>query len=577
MSKLNGSTKKAIMSEVYRPGMAPNELKTAVAEAGGEVSARYARSFIGQQEAARAAETAVSRSHEIELLRESIARLEIALNSPGWRRLTMQADNEFSPAGIKEIARLALIMRIKNPIIKRGVNIQRLYVWAQGVEVSAPDDDISVAVNTFLDDERNKAILTSHQQRSDREVDLQTEGNLFFRFFVDQTNGRVRLRTIPIAEIDDVITNPEDNKEPWFYCRTFTRANGSPGKEYYPDFRFNPVNRLDRRWYHALETAGAGPGSVVWETPIYHVKVNPLGRFGVCEFYDALDWALAFKGFLEQLAAVWAALARWAAKLTVGGGKAGIAAAKTKLNTTIDSSSSSGETNPAPVTASTFLQSGETDLQPFRTAGATMSAEDGRRLLLMAIMGRGFGEHFYSDVSTGNLATAKSLDRPTELLILDRQKLWQDIYKTILDYAMLWAVKAPKGALNGFGKVDRQLEPGRRQYIEGVVWNENTDGSISINFPPIVESDVSDLVGAISDAVTFKGKTDPGPGLPIETAVREFVKTLGISDPDRVMEDWRQIQIENEGRDFEAGEAMSDLTAALDELKAELTRLQEAQ
>ena len=466
------------------------------------------------------------------LLQESIQRLEQSLYSPQWRMLSMNAEEEFTREGLREITKLARIMRLANPLVKRGVQIQRLYVWAQGVNISANDEQINDVIQAFLDDERNQVELTSHQARGEKETDLQGDGNLFFRFFIDSVTGRIRLRTIDPNEIDEIICNPEDKKEPWFYRRTWSKKNldGSVATliEHYPDWRYIPKSKL---------TTGLN-GRIIWDTPVYHVAVNKMGNWGICEYYDANAWAMAYKNFLEQLASVWQALARWAATLTVKGGKRGVAAARTKLGTTM--TGGNDETNPPPVTGSMFLQSDGTSLQPFRTAGATMSADDGRRLMLMASMTFGFPETFYGDASVGSLATAKSLDRPTELKIIDRQTLWADIHKAILDYVVLWSVKAPKGALRGIGRYTRV--PDGNQWIELLDWGE-TDAAINISFPSVIEHDVRETIGALIDAQTLQGRSS-GDGIPLETAVREMLTELGLQDIDDIMIIWQELQDE---------------------------------
>jgi hypothetical protein len=537
----NGTTKLELMETVYRPGMSAPQLAEAVADHHGvSVSDRYARDFISRHDAEMDTRETAAMGAELELLRESLQRLEQALYAPGWRQLTTQANQEFSREGIRQIAELARIMRIKNPIIKRGVNIQKLYVWAQGFSVRAADEEINAVVQEFMDDEKNRAALTTHQARGEREVDLQTEGNLFIRFFVDQRTGRTRLRFIPADEVLEIICNPEDRDEPWFYKRTYSvMHNNHPGPRtaYYPDWRFTPTN--------TTVTAGGqvDPAKVDWSTPVYHIATNRIGKFGVCEFYDALDWALAFKSFLEQLASVWQALARWAHKLTIKGGARERAAAKSKLGTTLSSALSAGETNPPPLTGSTFIQSdGAADLQPFRTAGATMSAEDGRRLMLMGIMAFGFPETFFGDVSVGTLATAKSLDRPTELKIRDRQELWSDIFQNIIGYAIKNAVTAPQGPLRGMAEVKKIADGDEMDYR--LQWQDDIDPTVEVTFPPIIEQDTAPMISSVIDAATMKG----GGGIPAETAVAQLLRLLNVPDADAVMEIWREEQEERAAR-----------------------------
>jgi hypothetical protein len=511
-----------------------------------------------QETAVSQAERISEQSNQLFQLTESLQRLEQVLYSSEWRMMTMQADQEFSRAGMRQITELARIMRLKNPVIKRGVKIQRLYVWAQGVNISAVEPKINDVVQAFLDDERNKAELTSHQARGERETDLQQDGNLFFRFHVNQINGRIRVSSIDPQEIDDIICNPEDKKEPWFYRRSWVQKglDGSTKQHtaYYPDWRFTPRPDLRGRITDQISRSQGAAVPVEWDTPVYHIAVNRMGRFGVPEFYAANDWALAYKSFLEQLASVWQALARWAAKLTTKGGKRGVVAAKSKLNTTLGSSAGGEETNPPPVTGATFIASEGVDLQPFRTAGATMSAEDGRRLLLMTIMDFGFPETFFGDASVGSLATAKSLDRPTELQIMDRQALWRDIHSDIIGYALLWAVKAPQGPLRSVARVVPEKDG--EQVREVLTWNDDIDPTVTIDFPSIIQHDTKEAISAIIDAQTLAGRSE-GAGIPLETAVRRLVSELGINDVDAVMEIWQQAQAERRARADEMAARMS--------------------
>ena len=50
------------------------------------------------------------------------------------------------------------------------------------------------------------------------------------------------------------------------------------------------------------------------------------------------------------------------------------------------------------------------------------------------------------DLDQGNLATAKTLDRPTELAMMDRQQLWADIFQRLINYQIDWWVRALEAA-----------------------------------------------------------------------------------------------------------------------------------
>lgn len=463
-------------------------------------------------------------------LSERLSALEFALESLDWRMLTSQAEQEFSREGLRIITELARVMYLKNPIIQRGVSVQRLYVWGQGVSISCRQPEIQAVIDAFNSDSKNQVELTSHQARMQKEIEQQTDGNTFFVLFVNELTGAVRVRTIPFEEIGDVVCDPQDAKSPRYYVRrwsqtTFDERTGATSVEsraaYYPDWRYTPVNKPG--------TINGNP--VMWSSPVYHLKTGGFSgwKFGVSEIYAAIDWARAYKEFLEDWASIVRAYRKFAFQLTTPGGKSGIAAAKAKLGTTVGASS--GETNPSPVTGSTFIAGEGVNLTPVRTSGATVSAEDGRRLLLMVAAATGLPETFFGDVSVGTLATANSLDRPTELMMRDRQSLWADVLRAIYQFVLLWQVKAVNGALRGLAAVERRVDGD--EVVETVRWNEDVEAHIDIDFPPIVAGNTLSQVQAIVEGATLGGRTPVALDLP--TLTRMILVALGQDDVDEIV------------------------------------------
>lgn len=461
-----------------------------------------------------------------ELLVERLAELELALEDQGWRRLTGEDEKEFSRQGLRDINRLARLFYLKNPLIQRGVDVQVHYVFGQGVNVGAENQLVNDVVQVFWDDAKNQAELTSHQSREAKERELQLFGNLFFVFFT-AGNGRVRVRTINVDEIEDIITDPDDAKSPWFYRRVWQQqeldGESTRHEVLYPDWRYAPKQR------------GAPAGfDVRWDTPVYHVRTGGLSdmRFGVSEVYAALDWARAYKEFLEDWATLTRAYSRFAHKLTTPGGKAGVAAAKAKLATTYGNSGTGMETNPAPVVGSTFIAGAGTDISPMRIGGANVSAEDGRRLLLMVAAAVGLPESFFGDVSVGTLATAKSLDRPTELKMRSRQTLWAGVLGNILGYAVLRAVKA--GVLKGTITEDDDGTPTIELETDPDT-GEPRDPTVQVTFPPILEHDIVESISSIVDAATLKG-SQPAGTIDERTVSRMLLSALGEPDVDKLLD-----------------------------------------
>ena len=473
-----------------------------------------------------------------ELLKENLAELELAVDNQGWQRLFGEFEREFSRGGLAQIFRMSRLMFLKNPLVNRAVTLQAIYVWAQGVQITSTDEDVQAVIDAFLADKRNQVELTSHQARTMKEQDLQVLGNLFFAFFVSPADGATVVRTLPPEEIQEIVCNPEDAKEPWFYKRTWTApvldfASGNttpkPMTAYYPDLDYSAAARPN--------SIGGYP--VMWDSPVYHVRVGGLSdmRFGVPETYQSIDWARAYNAFLEDWATIVRAYARFAFKLTSAGGKQGIAAAKAKLGTTYASGSASPETNPAPLVGSTFIAGQGADLQPVKTAGATTSADDARRLLLMVCAGFGMPESFFGDVSVGTLATAKSLDRPTELKFRDRQELWKSVLDTILQYVVARSRSAASGKLRMVGKQSTERAP------------------IEIHFPPILEHDIAEQMAAIVSGATLNGSPNAST-MDRETLSKLILNALGVPNVQEVI-DLLRVQWEEE--DAQAAAAAANL------------------
>jgi ribosomal protein L12E/L44/L45/RPP1/RPP2 len=443
-------------------------------------------------------------------LAESLGMLELALEDGGWRRLTAQSQQEFSRDGLRIIAELCRILAIKNPLIRQGARVQRNYVFGQGVTATAAHPQVNEVLQAWWVDPKNQAAITGHQAMQARDKDLLTDGNLFLALFTNPTTGRVRVRCLPFDEIADIVTDPDDADTPRYYLRAWTATEMDPAtntprvemrKAYYPDWRYTPRSRPAR----------FGGVEVLWDAPVYHVAPERVGRWGVSEIYAAIDWARAYKEFLEDWATFTRSLSRFAAKLTTPGGKKGVQAARARLASTYGATG--GETNPPPAAGSTFIGSEGYSYDPVRIGGANVSMDDGRRLLLMVAAVFGLPETFFGDASVGSLATAKSLDRPTELQMLNRQKLHGDVLIDLAEYVVRKAATASKGPLRPLvRRVQRDFDPDDGTVVETVIWRDvpppegeegapaPLDASITISFPPVVERDVPERMGAIGQA-----------------------------------------------------------------------------
>ncbi len=535
-------------------------------------------------------------ANSLEIFVERLAELELALEDTDWIRLSLDGGREFSNAGLAKIITLARLAYLKNPLINRAVSVQAFYVWGQGVNIEAKPEEVDQVVQGFLDHPKNQVELTSHQARTAKEVTLQLEANLFLVLFTNASSGRVVVRKIPVDEIlaGDIINNPDDAREPWFYKRvwtqrTFQTMSGQSSftsmTAYYPDWRYRPAG--------AERPVEINGDPVHWDQPVFHVKVGGLEdmRFGVPEVYSALDWAKAVKTDLERYATLRAALARYAHRLTTTGGPAGVAAAKAKLGTTLGAGgSASVETNPPPVTGSTFVSTAGQTLEPYSTRNALPNPDEAKRLGLMVAAGTGIPETIlFGDADVGNLATAKTLDRPTELKMLDRQTLWADVLKDLFSYVVEQAARRANGTLGGVVTVTD--DPDDPSLVALTVAGEDGKPApvqYEINFPAILERSVTERVKAIVDATTLgNSQGTPAGTLQPRQTIALLLAALGIDDVDELVDEfapegttWADLQAdlapapapavppEEDQAAVQTREALREVRAALVELVA---------
>lgn len=486
--------------------------------------------------------TDASREYElmVELYESRIGQLELQLQEQGWMKLDDGAGREFSREALGRIVELARVNYLKNPLINRAVEIGALYVWGQDVSVSADDKTVQAVIDRFWRD--NRRVLTGQQASRLLEVELEVTGNVFLALFPEGVTGQVRVRTVPMEEIREIITNPDDRYEPWFYKRTWTQrpVDGGNPKEvtaYYPDWQFQPADKPTR----------VGDHEVRWDAPVLHIKTGafPHWKWGVSEVYAALDWARAYKQLLEDDATRSRALARFAWSLSTKGGSGGIAAAKAKLGTTLGAASGRGpETNPPPTTGSTFIAGDGVNLDPIKIAGATLPPDHSRPARLMAAAALGLPDTFFGDVDQGTLATAKSMDRPTELRYSERRQIWRDVLTDLLQWV-----------------IDRDLEAPRGLAAKSLTEQQRT---VDVSWPDLLEQSVTERVTAIVDAATLSGRPASG-SLAAETTSRELMVALGIEDIDGELAKIEDEQAEREERAAQIAQQMKPREEEQDE------------
>jgi hypothetical protein len=473
---------------------------------------------------------------------------ELELNNWEWRRDINFAWLEFSRWGIQQIILISRLYYIKNPIVRRLVNVCAIYVFGRGVEISSPDQDANDQIKEFL--ERNQktlgqAALTDLERRKDY------DGNLFFAFFPNADTGECDVRLIDATEVQDIVTDPDDSdKEQYFHrmwvLRTFDPVTGTFSTAHsdcwYPAVGFDPAEKP--------ATINGKP--VMWDNPVYHRKCGTVGKwlFGCPRIYPMLDWAKAARKFLEACAAVKAALAQISMKITTKGGQQALAGVKQALETTVNTGNSSFyDQNPTATNGAIWASGPGTALEAFKSQGQGGDPDEVKQYVNMCCQVKDVPPTFMGFLDTSNLATATTLDRPTELAFMLLQEEWREDLCAIVTFALMKSAAAPnskfreallkrKTDLKVLSISEAKRERNARgdwRYIEATPKPNAIE--VTVTFPAIREGDIPALVTATTEAMTLGNSQGNVVGIDEKTGVFHLMQLLGIEKADEIVEE----------------------------------------
>lgn len=478
-----------------------------------------------------------------------VGRLELALEDIGWQRLVVQQHTEFSRAGLERIAILSELMWRKNPLIRRAVNVRTLYCWAQGVTVRARDDALNEVVQGFYADPQNQLAVFGHEAAERLDRTLATRGNLAFVLVTAPASGWVQVRTIPWTELHDPIRNPNDRADTWFWPRRYLDATGAQVEVLHPDVDHVPTG---------VRPAHHDGVPIRWDQPVLVETCDRLDgdTWGVPEVYAALDWARAYKEFLEDWAGYVKALAEFAWRH-----KTASRAAAGRVSAT-----HGGQMEYDPVTGqrraagATAVGTDVDGLEPVRQTGAHVDATSGRYLAVMVGSAMDVPYSILTgDADHSNLATAQTLDRPMELALTSRRRQWADLYRRLFRYVLDAAVRAPRGSLSG--------TVGRDEWGRTVVTlPDDVDVTIDVDWPPLVEHDLKDYIEAATKA------NDTGL-MPPDVTLRLLLTSFGVDDVDEHVDNVIDLAAQQATR--EDAEAVAE-SAVARILEAEAAKITEA-
>lgn len=447
------------------------------------------------------------------------AMQDLADDDLGWRKLGDQGgDYDYSNKALADIRRQCISLWNVDPTIGQAVSLLQSGALGAGVEEpTAADERLQEIISTFWGDEDNQLALFGRQGQILLHLSLMLEGERFLTLFTSEQDAEVRLSDVAPGEVVSVITHPENRRRVVLYRREYNPEVWDPRRGGYDTSKARVVEYL-RDWRLAPEVAegrfdgdaaladmlGSVEGQLRQDCYCYHVRTPGLGLRGVPAVWRAFEWARAHGRSLSTMMDLASALARfaWSKKVT------------TNSAATLESFAESfypGAGEPTHGPGAVDVHNQNVDLQPVNisTGGTQVQEATARQMHLQIIRPFGFGEHWYSDATKGNLATATAMELPAIWRIEDHQALFGQVFRELCEFAVSVAVARKVVSIP-----------------------EDVDRAVQVNFPdatPTTPGDTAVLIGALSTGVQ-SGLLDE------QEASRQAYEALGTNEINAVME-----------------------------------------
>ena len=315
-----------------------------------------------------------------------------------------------------------------DPSVAQFINILNSATFGSGVDTPVSDDErIQALIDEIWNNPDNQRVVFSPLSMRNMNTQLVVNGELFF--VLVRSGNTLRISFLDPNEITAVVISDQDSTKPVLYERTYNETTYDfdrsayttiqNKKQYYADFMANESDPTIRRAIKA--------GNFVPNYKIFHVKVNTLGMRGIPEISRCYDWARAHARSIGDQLTVSKSLAKfsWIQKIATKS-SAAIAAMGNKIAAA------------SPTAGATVVQNQASELTPVNIPTGSVQNLDTaiRNSHIESIRSLGFGEHYYADNSSGNLATASAMELPAIWKIQERQLIWETIIKAILEYAV---------------------------------------------------------------------------------------------------------------------------------------------
>jgi len=338
----------------------------------------------------------------IEELNGIVGRMTDATDA-GWIEMTSGASQSgLQLRVLKSVASRLRDMTDTNPMLKRGHQLRRDYVYARGMDLGK----IAPRFQAKIDDPFNFEALFCEEGHDAIMKARYTDGNRFA--LVNKSTGKTIL--VPLDQISNSVTDADDPSRILYFERTVNTKKVWYASDLY-DAKAKPSIKVDQK------TITVDRKSVM----VHKAYNRPVGAtWGLPDALAAYLWVIAYSNYLKDNAALTKALSRIAIKISAGSKASGNAAA-----------SAMGQARGAGDTA---VFGSDVRVDAMSNTGSGVNFNNGRPLAAYVATSLGVSiVALLSDPGTGgSYGVAETLDPPTLLLAQTLQSSEAEFYTRVL-------------------------------------------------------------------------------------------------------------------------------------------------
>ncbi|MGD9638375.1 MAG: hypothetical protein AB7U85_04885 [Alphaproteobacteria bacterium] len=428
-------------------------------------------------------------------------------NEDGWRKLTGNNARDLTSLTQYRMQELAVYLWKTNPLANRLIELPIIYLLADGVKVSAKDDEANQWLKSFWKDPINQ--MDIKLPKKVREMAL--FGEQCWPVFANNINGHIRLGYLDPGDIETVVTDPDNIEQA---IGIITKKDRKGIAKRYRIIINGDENVFTERTQEIRKTFDTGE--------CFFFRINNLSNStrGHSDMLSTIDWLDAYDQSLYGELNRWNMLRSfiWDVKMT-GATKEDVEARAKEIT--------------VPKEAGVRVHN---DAEEWAAVTPDLKAVDGTSFSRMfrnhILGGRTIPEHWFGGGGDVNRATATAMGDPTLKAMTFRQNEWLYILECVCDFAI-------RSRLRAIGLENMADEP---------------DFKANVVFPELDQKDVTVYATAFQQIVIALGSAIDRKLLTKETAVNLLailVAGLGLKiDPEEELENVLNAEKEEETKDI---------------------------